>query len=85
MNKIQAINIVNNCFAFKARYGILPDRNWRGITNEHRFEAFRIVNGICKRAKATQGPTQMCRVDPCMSRVKMSHTTTRKVPFPIDI
>jgi len=98
MNKIQAINIVNNCFAFKSRFGRLPNRTWRGITNAHRTEAFRIVDAALKRVKEDEEleiyedrtpmtereQAKMCTVDPYMPRRKMVHATKKKVHFSMD-
>ena len=95
MNKLQAVDIVNNCFAFKSRYGRMPTRNWRGITNAHRLEAFRIIDSVIKRVQEddeelevfedrTPMTAAMCSIKPCMPRRKMFHVTKKKVHFAID-
>jgi hypothetical protein len=85
MTKLQAVDIVNNCLQFKYRFGRLPDREWRGITNVHREQAFRIVDAALKRITATNKKQMgMCMIDPYMGRIKVTHITKKKVTFAID-
>jgi len=93
MTKIQAVAIVNDTFAYKTRFGKLPCRMiWKGIDDNHRREAFRIVDSIVKRVKSEEElevfedrtpmtkkeMNAMCSVKPWMPRRKVTHCGTRR-------